>query len=208
MTVTRAMLLAYAAGGTLVVWQLASRGVNRRQRRRMVRIIAVLAIAFIVLALPFAESWLGRIDPESVGDVATILGRLDEYAAFVEGFLDSPIFGRGLGHSFIYPSLFDLTLSEVGITVCHNHFFFLAGTTGLVGIALYYSVFVVGMVRHWRVANGTSLGRETQGYVIGSLGAALAGMLFTLSSTTFTTLSYNLFLAIFLHTAQVDWSAR
>jgi hypothetical protein len=52
------------------------------------------------------------------------------------------------------------------------------------------------------------MGDDSGGYVIGMLGAAVAGLLFTLTSTTFTTLSYNLFLAIFLHTSRLNWSSR
>jgi hypothetical protein len=208
MTVTRAMLLAYCAGIAIVFWLLITGHSNHHQRRHVFKVLGYFATAVLLLSTPFIAPWLSRLDPESEGDVGTILGRFDEYAAFLDGFFNSPIFGQGLGHLFVYPSLFDLTLSERGITVCHSHFFFLAGTTGLVGMLLYYTVIGAGIMRHWKMSRSMSMGDDSVGYVIGMLGAAVTGLLFTLSSTTFTTLSYNLFLAIFLHTSRLNWNAR
>jgi hypothetical protein len=208
MTVTRAMLLAYGVGAVLVLWMLIIGKSDGCQRRRALARLGFFAVAIVFLALPFVAPWLSRLDAGSEGDVATILGRFDEYAAFLEGFFHSPIFGVGLGHLFVYPSAFDLTLSEQGITVAHSHFFFLAGTTGLVGVLLYYTVIGIGIARHWKSSKKVWKEDGTKGYVIGLLGAAVAGLLFTLTSTTFTTLSYNLFLAIFLHSSRLDWSAR
>lgn len=208
MTVTRAMLIAYIVGVAIVLWRLTS-GSSNHQRRRVLKLVTIFTVLVVLLAIPFFSSWLNRLDSGNEGDVATILGRFDEYSAFLEGFYSSPIFGQGLGHLFFGRlSLYDLTLSENGITVCHSHFFLLAGATGLVGMLLYYTVIGAGIVRHWRVSKKMPSVDDSRGYVIGMLGAAVAGFTFTLSSTTFTTLSYNLFLAIFLHTSRLDWRAR
>lgn len=207
MTVTRAMLLAYLAGAAVAVVALVWHGDAALRRRTFQRALAGLA-AVGVLTAPLLVQWLDRINPASEGDVGTILGRLDEYSAFTEAFLSSPLLGRGMGHLVTYPSDFDFVLRDIGITVCHSHLFFLAGTTGIVGMALYYALLGSGLADLWRHARRVGGDAARLGSVAGIAGAAVAGILFTLTSTTFTTLSYNLFLAAFLFCARTDWIQR
>jgi O-antigen ligase len=204
LTVTRAMLLAYLLGSILGVVYMYRYGDQKLRRQIVLRGSAGLAIVGF-LTLPVLAQWAERVNPESTGDVATILGRLDEYAAFLEAFLESPIVGKGVGYVATYPSDFDHTLRETGITVCHSHLFFFAGTTGILGLILYYGFLTIGLRDLWRQAKHLRNDADAIGEVAGLAGAVVAGIVFTLTSTTFTTLSYNLFLAIFLYRARSGW---
>jgi O-antigen ligase len=203
MTVARAMLLAYLVGAALSAILLFSRA-PRSLRRTICRRFLWSLLVFGVLALSFAQQWLNRIDPANVGDVATILGRFDEYRAFYNAFTSSPVLGQGMGYVARYPSDFDFVLRDEGITVCHSHLFFFAGTTGIVGVMLYYGLLGTALLKLWRRV--PTLGESANLVAVcGMVGASIAGIIFTLTSTTFTTLSYNLFLAVLLHCAWFDW---
>ena len=204
MTVTRAMLAAYLIGTAVAAGILLWHGDSATRRRTGRRLLAGL-FAVMALGAPLMAQWLDRLDPDSQGDVGTILGRLDEYTAFLDAFIASPLLGKGMGYLATYPSDFDWTLRDTGITVCHSHLFFFAGTTGVVGMVLYYGLLATGL---WRLAAKARAVRTDPlrlGAVVGMTGAMVAGVLFTLTSTTFTALSYNLFLAVFLFCASIDW---
>jgi O-antigen ligase len=206
MTVTRAMLLAYLVGAllsTVLLFRRSPRSLRAMMGRRILSGLLISA----VLALPFVEQWMDRVNPASVDDVGTILGRLDEYTAFFHAFVSSPVLGQGMGHLATYPSDFDFILRDEGITVSHSHLFFFAGTTGIVGVLLYYALLGIALMRLWR---RTRAAAETANLtaVAGMAGAGVAGILFTLTSTTFTTLSYNLFLAVLVYCAWTDWRTR
>ena len=206
MSVTRAMLGSFLVGASISV-TIIFRRLEVPARRKFIRAVAVGVAGITALGIPLLSIWLERLDPTSDNDVATVLGRLDEYQAFLDGFMASPIIGQGLGHMFTFPSLFDMMLRENGITVCHSHLFFIAGTTGLLGIILYYFPLVATFFELVRRTRHTTGGRANEGLgaLAGMAGSLVAGILFTLTSTTFTTLAYNLFLAIFLLGSRIDW---
>lgn len=206
-TVTRAMLLAGLVGMVASAIILARFGSRDLRRRVLVRGVLGLALLALV-SIPFMPQWLGRVSPESLGDLGTILGRLDEYTAFYEAFVASPFLGQGMGHVVTYPSEFDFTLRDAGITVCHSHLFFLAGTTGVVGIVLYYACLTDAMWRMVGQARRCASDPGRLGLIAGLCGAAISGIAFTLTSTTFTTLSYNLFLAILVLASHTNWASE
>ncbi len=204
MTVTRAMLLAYLVGATAAIVVLLRHG-DAAMRRRIGQRLLVGTLLVLVLAAPLLAQWVERLDPASEGDVSTILGRLDEYSAFFDAFASSPLLGKGMGYLATYPSDFDFALRDNGITVCHSHLFFLAGTTGLSGMLLYYGLLVSSWLRLVAQAGRVVQRPDRLMPIAGLAGAVLAGVLFTLTSTTFTALSYNLFLGVFLACASTDW---
>lgn len=208
MTITRAMLAAYLLG-MLVAVLLMLRHAQRPLRRQIVQRLAAGLLLALLASLPMLAPWLERLDPASEGDIGTILGRIDEYTAFWTAFTDSPVLGRGVGYLATYPSDFDWTLRDSGITVCHSHFFFLAGTGGIVGMALYYGLLGTALLRllH-RLPAAARRATSRLATAAGLGGAVVAGIAFTLTSTTFTALSYNLFLGVFLIAATTDWSAE
>ena len=89
--------------------------------------------------------------------------------------------------------------------MCHSHLFFLAGTTGVVGLVLYYSLLAAALVTIWRQAKKAAGNLQQLCLLSGLAGATVAGVVFTLTSTTFTTLSYNLFLAIVIFASRTEW---
>ena len=204
MTVTRAMLLAYLIGVAAAIFVMSRHG-GAAMRKRIWQRLLVGMLIVLVLAAPLVAQWVERLDPTSEGDVGTILGRLDEYTAFFEAFAASPLLGKGMGYLASYPSDFDFVLRDNGITVCHSHLFFLAGTTGLLGMFLYYGLLVSGWFRLLGQANRAGQQPDRLMVIAGMAGAVLAGVLFTLTSTTFTALSYNLFLGVFLICASTEW---
>jgi O-antigen ligase len=206
MTVTRAMLAAYLVGLVLALL-LMLRHAQAGLRQQILRRLTIGLLVSAAASAPMLASWVERLDPANEGDVGTILGRIDEYTAFWTAFTESPLLGLGMGHLATYPSDFDWTLRDTGITVCHSHFFFLAGTGGIVGMALYYGLLVQALLRLLgSLANASRTAPDRMATVAGLAGSVVAGVLFTLTSTTFTALSYNLFLAIFLFCATTDWS--
>lgn len=206
MTVTRAMLLAYMIGAATAIFVMLRHG-GASMRRLIGQRLLLGVMIVLALAAPLVAQWVERLDPTSEGDVGTILGRLDEYSAFFEAFAASPLLGKGMGYLATYPSDFDYVLRDNGITVCHSHLFFLAGTTGLLGMLLYYGVLVSGWFRLLGQVKRVAEQPDRLVLIAGMTGAVLAGVLFTLTSTTFTALSYNLFLGVFLICARTDWGS-
>ena len=204
MTVTRAMLLSFLLG-CVVTFFLIYRRADAPTRRGIGRALVLGLIVTIAIGAPMLSSWLDRLDPANEGDVGTILGRFDEYSAFLEGFAAAPLLGQGMGHVFTYPSDFDWTLRDSGITVCHSHLFFILGTCGLVGVGLYYSLLASTLWRLLRKAGLRHLDITSIGVLAGAAGSFVTGVVFTLTSTTFTTLSYNIVLAVLMLVAQTRW---
>jgi hypothetical protein len=204
MTVTRAMLLSFLLG-CLVTFFLIYRHADTPTRRSIGRALVLGLIVTIAMGAPMLGSWLDRLDPASEGDVGTILGRFDEYSAFLEGFAASPLLGQGMGHVFTYPSDFDWTLRDSGITVCHSHLFFILGTCGIVGAGLYYALLASTLWRLLRNAGLRHLDITSTGALAGAAGSLVTGVVFTLTSTTFTALSYNIVLAVLMLVARTRW---
>jgi O-antigen ligase len=205
-TVTRGMLLAYLLGVAATVTSL-SYGSGAKQRGVMRKRTAIALLLICVLYSTFLTQWMERFDLEREADLGTILGRADEYTAFLEAFISSPVLGKGIGYVAVFPSKFDFTLRDRGITVPHNHLVFFAGTTGIVGMLLYYGVLGATLARLWRASRQVDEDDVSLALLAGMIGALISGVAFTLTSTTFTTLSYNLFLAVIIHCAWTDWRA-
>lgn len=200
MTVTRGLLIAFVigAGATFVLLLASTRKATRlRILGRTFLGVAVLA----ALALPFAAQWLERLDPADEQDLVTITGRLDEYAAFFNAFLTSPVIGVGMGQIIVDPSSFVYPLGFEGIARCHSHLFFFLATTGIVGLCLYYALTGAAFVKLWKQCRRATGHVSEQAAAAGLFGAGVAGFVYTMSTTMFNTLSYNIFWAVILYTA-------
>lgn len=201
--VTRAMLGALLIGclTALVVLGIALRG-----RRLAVLGGALIAAALgAVVFLPFLGKWQGRLSAETLESSTTIVGRVEELRVFGEGFLASPVIGQGIGHQFADPSSLDLVLATVGLALPHSHVAFVAGSMGLIGLLLYYGVIGAALVRAARLM--ARLRSQPEEFaVLLALSAGLGtGLLFTLTSTTYTALSYNYYLAFALFALRLPW---
>lgn len=201
LTVTRAMVLTLLVGCVLAI--LATPFVREAGKGgkagggmgALLRAVLILG-AGTLASTPWWGTWAQRISPDSVGDVGTIVGRFEEIMAFLQAFDDSPLLGRGIGSRIFDSQSIDLSLQLQGLTVPHNHLAFFAGTTGLVGLILYYWVVVGAPVR---LCVATLRGRVSANDAPMALALGLAGLVgiaFTLASTTYSTLSYNLVLSI------------
>jgi hypothetical protein len=198
------MLLSFLLG-CVVTFFLIYRRADTPTRQGIGRALVLGLILTIAIGAPMLGSWLDRLDPANAGDVGTILGRFDEYSAFFEGFAAAPLLGQGMGHLFTYPSDFDWTLRDVGITVCHSHLFFILGTCGLVGAGLYYTLLASTLWRLVRHAGRRHQDITSVGVLAGAAGSFVTGVVYTLTSTTFTALSYNLVLAVLMLAAHTRW---
>lgn len=208
LSVTRAMLAAYLVGVVTVV--LLGVMTGALSLKRVVWTASAWLVLFVVLARSaagqaLASRWLGRLDPRSISEMGTVFGRMDEYRAFFLTFSETPLFGSGLGTVVTFSSQFDFLLRDRGITLPHSHVFFFLGTTGLVGAGLYYAL--IGgcawrLVKRLRAA--TRDGSTRNAYIL-SLGALMTGFLFTLTSTTYSALSYNVTLAALLFISRGSW---
>jgi O-antigen ligase len=105
----------------------------------------------------------------------------------------------------VFRSDYDLILTYLGIMVCHNHFFFFLGSTGLVGVFLYYGVILGSFYQLFRAAGDNRLEPPKRHLAAQLLGFGVVGFVFTLSSTTFTTLTYNVGLALIIYAATLPW---
>jgi len=197
LTVTRALLLALLVGCVLAV--LATpfvRTVGKQGGGTAALLRAVLILAAVGLAsAPWWATWAQRISPDSAEDLGTIVGRFEEIAAFLQAFSDSPLLGRGIGSRIFNPESIDLALRLDGLTVPHNHLAFFAATTGVVGMALYYWVVVGAPLRLCMAVLRGRVSRADAPMALALGLAGLVGLAFTLSSTTYSTLSYNLALS-------------
>lgn len=191
--VTRGMLLGVVCGGLTVV------AVHLRRKQLWGGSIATYIVsgaagaAALSVSSTFVTAWTDRFAMHEEGNLSTVLFRLDEIRAYLNGFVASPIVGLGLGHKFSAPSRFNLMLNY-GVTNVHNHFAYIAGCTGVVGLYLYYSL----LWRTLKTMGGWALhgaGKpESCSLALAFGAAALTGLVFTFSSTTFTTIGYNIFL--------------
>jgi O-antigen ligase len=199
LTVTRGLFLGLLIGClTVYVLALIANGRLRFGRALFLPIVAA-PLAALLFATTTTSSWTDRLDPSNDTAVQTILGRLDEIQAFSLAFEDSPIIGQGIGARIVYPSEFDDELAWPGLTIPHNHLAFFLAKTGVVGAFLYYGLFARGLSRLTRGLRQTNMTRKRFGIAVGFVGAIIAGLIFTFTSTTYTTISYNAFVAIFLY---------
>lgn len=204
-TVTRAMVIAVAGGAiaSLLILRISG-GVHVFRSKADMAVSGAIAIiglfTFADALLAVLDAILGRTVGGDIGDENTILGRLDEYSAALEGFALDPLLGQGLGYQFWFPSPYDLQLSILGTAVPHSHFFFVLGAAGLVGVLVYYGL-QFGAFRRIALA----ISREKEGDIeqkvvcTAFLSGFLGGALFTLSSTTFTVVGYNFFVGAFVY---------
>ncbi len=198
LTVTRAMILTMLAGCVLAVLATPFIRTAATQGHRLGALLrAVLIMGTGTLAsVPWWSTWAERISPDSVDSVGTIVGRFEEISAFLLAFVDSPLLGRGIGSRIFNSESIDLALRLEGLTLPHNHLAFFAGTTGILGLVLYYWVVLSApfglcmAVLRRRVP----LADAPMSLALGLAG--LVGVAFTLSSTTYSTMSYNLALSI------------
>lgn len=206
-TVTRALLLSYLVGfGSAYV--LLRSSLSLKERRRIRRRIAGLIGLAVIIALPFLGEWINRLSSSEGDPIQTALGRIDEYKAFTGAFLESPVFGAGIGARISQESWHDLTLAEVGITLCHSHFFFFIGTTGVVGVLLYNWVILDALKKLARRRLEAAGDPPFQAIYFGMFGAVIAGYTFTLTSTTYSILSYNLAIAVAYYLATTKYRVR
>jgi O-antigen ligase len=89
--------------------------------------------------------------------------------------------------------------------VCHNHFFFLLGSTGLIGVVLYYSVVLGALLKLFRAAGDSRMEASKRFLAAQLLGFGVVGFVFTLSSTTYTALTYNVGLALIVYASALPW---
>jgi O-antigen ligase len=204
MTVTRAMLVAFILGAAATVMLLVRRASTVAKPALVRRVLTIICL-FAVVAIPFTPKWLERFSMERIEDVQVISGRLDEYDAFFELFLSQPLFGAGMGHVATDPQATSYMLRTQGVARPHSHFFFLAGTTGAVGIVLYYSVLGSAMMRLWASTRNAGHDINALACTAGMLGAGIAGMLYTFTTTMYNTLSYNIFLGVLFFLARFQW---
>lgn len=207
MTVTRAMVISVILSA-LFSWFV----VIYLTRIRVLRsatdlgVILLLGIFGLILSFDGAVGLIDAVFDRSTGavsdDVNTILGRLDEYSAAMDGFVASPFIGQGIGHRFWVTSEYDLALSTIGTPSPHSHLFFILGATGIIGFLLYYSLIAsstLKLINYFRFYRDDSKELIVTRLAIQS--GFLAGFIFTLSSTTFLTLGYGMFFAAFIYTS-------
>jgi O-antigen ligase len=203
LTVTRSMLLTILAGCLLAVLAVPFvRGGGKEGMAALRRAVSIL-VAGALASTPWWGIWAKRVSPDSVEDVMTIVGRVEEIAAFKEAFIESPLVGRGIGARIISPQSYDFLLSMQGLTVPHNHLAFFAGTTGLVGMVLYYFVVVGAPVRLLLKALRRRIPPTDVPMALALGLAGLVGVAFTLASTTYSTFSYNLSLATVIFASRI-----
>lgn len=206
LTVTRAMYIATAAGFfcALLLFSLVMRISVVSSLQKLVFLASVF-IFLITMFSDVADSMLGAIldRPFDQGSTIdnTVLGRLDEYQAAWIGFAESPITGQGAGYLFFYPSEYDLILSYLGTATPHNHFFFVLGTYGAIGVLLYYGfIFLVGRRVVLDLLNyKNALSKDNAVWLATGASVFVAGFVFTLTSTTYLALGYHLFLGGFAY---------
>ncbi len=201
--VTRAMLGALLIGclTAFLALGIALRG------RRLALLGGALSFAAlgVVVFVPFLGQWQSRLSAESVEGGRSILGRVEELRVFGEGFLASPVIGQGIGHQFADPSSVDIVLATVGIALPHSHVAFVAGSTGLIGLLLYYGVVGGALLRAFRLLGRLKSRPEDFGILLALSAGFGTGVLFTLTSTTYTALSYNYYLAFALFALRLPW---
>lgn len=201
MTVTRALALVILIGMMVAFAAIAL--VLRRTRP--------LFITSLVLAVPVAATlpylipmWKQRtLDP---AEFNTVLGRLDEIRASFTAFAESPLLGKGVGHRLVYPSVWDLILSTDGIMNPHNQVAFMFAIGGLVGAALYYWLMLDTGVRAALLLKRHRTDIELFSGVLGLLIALIAGVIFTLTTTMYSAISYNVFLAFIIYFVRRLWN--
>jgi O-antigen ligase len=207
MTVTRALLIAYLVGAVATVTLLVYR--SMRSVRRMVILRALVgAVLCSLLGILFAPQWMERISGGDERDIATVLGRLDEYRAFYEAFLSSPLLGQGMGYVVTDSEAVGYQMRSVGVMRPHSSLFFFAGTTGLAGLILFYGLLGSTFVRLWRASCTVVGDTDSLALIAGMVGAGIAGIFYTLTSTTYNALSYNVFLGILILTAWIMGKRR
>jgi hypothetical protein len=201
MTVTRALLIAYLVGAAVTVMLLVRRS-TRSVRGVVIRRALAGAVLCSLAGIPFVPQWIERISGRDERDIVTIIGRVNEYRVFYEAFLSSPLLGQGMGFAVVdYESIWS-QMRYGGVARPHSHLFFFAGATGLVGLLLYYGLLSSAFMRLWR-ASYTVRDTDNMALIAGMVGAGIAGILYTLSSTTYNALSYNIFLGILMFTASI-----
>lgn len=207
MTVTRAMLVAFIVGAALATLLLLRHAAPAVRRRAIKRSVAVACLG-TASAMPFVHQWWQRFSLEKVEDVRVIAGRLDEYGMFLDLFTTSPLFGAGIGYVAIAADAASYMLSTEGVARPHSHLFFLAGTTGITGMILYYSVLASALRRVWMSCRTARRDETAVACLAGLAGGGVAGILYTLTTTMYTTLSYNIFLAVLIFASRVRWDSR
>ena len=88
----------------------------------------------------------------------------------------------------------DMVLNTNGLTVPHNQLAFWLGAGGLIGVLLYYSLHVRFLVGALRLIRSPTTDARLAWDFIGLVAAVAAGLLFTLTTTLYTAVSYNVFL--------------
>jgi O-antigen ligase len=201
MTVTRALLMAYLVGAAATVMLLVRRA-TRSVRGVVIRRLLAGAVLCSLVGIPFVPRWMERISGGDERDIATVLGRLDEYRAFYEAFLSSPLLGQGMGYVVTDSAAVGYQMRTEGVMRPHSSLVFFAGTTGLVGLLLYYGLLSSAFKRLWRASYAVG-DTDNLALIAGMAGAGIAGVLYTLTSTTYSALSYNIFLGILMFTASI-----
>ena len=153
----------------------------------------IFFILIILATLAFNSNYfLSRFNLGEIENLLTGLGRIEEYYAFFDSFKISPIIGKGIGAIISRENLFDSALVE-GITIPHSHFFYHLGITGIVGIVFYYHIFL-RIFNH--LNNIKKFKNSDMALCYGSiLGGITSSFIFTLTSTTFNSPSYCLFIS-------------
>lgn len=207
MTATRAMFLAVMGATTVSLFVL--RYVAGVPVLRSLFDVILASGSVITAIVLFADTIVtmittiaGRaVEGGDTEDVYTVLGRLDEYSAAMDGFSKSPLFGQGIGNLFWFPSDYDLVLRLFGTSVPHSHIFFVLGATGLVGFIVYYGL--LGMAARklfaFIAATRVAVPLEKKVVAVSYLSGFLGGFIFTLSSTTFLVIGYSFFLGAFIY---------
>ena len=201
LTETRGLFLSSLSGILLFLIFFVFQA-PKGQQLKAYFLVGFLFINIVAFTILFGIGLLERFVDEGDREIVTILGRLDEFNAFYNGFQENKIFGKGLGSVFEGYSEFDLSLNLDGLTTCHSHLFFILGTTGIVGAILYYvpiflSIYILLIKPNSKI--NKLFNSELQ--IVAC--AFSAGFIFTLSSTTFNSVVYNLFLGFLLYSANL-----
>ena len=151
-----------------------------------------LILIILTTLLLNSSDYLSRFNLGEIENITSGLGRIEEYYAFFDAFKISPIIGNGLGTIISRENLFDYSLAE-GITIPHSHFFYHLAITGIVGIVFYYHIF---LRIFYNLNKIKKFKNSDMALCYGSiLGGITSSFIFTLTSTTFNSPSYCLFIS-------------
>jgi O-antigen ligase len=192
-TLSRGMSIGLLSGvGAL--WATLWIAKARSQQRRLTTLL-LRALSFGGIALVWSgglQIIYARLSDTSVNDQA----RLAEYAAALDQFWRSPLWGSGLGTGFVIPFYIDFGL-EPTVNSVHNVVFYFLAKTGLIGTLL-LGVWFLAAVQDARllIRNRQSSLTWSVGCII--LATLVALFIYALTFAVYRLFYYNILLGILL----------